>query len=102
MSKIMCKSVTSEMYFAFYPALLSHLPLRRAVSYPSFSSGRSLRTFPSFHFFTHYVGCNRRVTSSTLELRDYNSRYLHFLLLSRETAIDGQFSSCNITGIIRR
>src|SRR5699024_1805109 len=34
----------------FPPALLSHLRLRRAASYRGFSSGRSLRTFPTFYF----------------------------------------------------
>src|SRR5699024_10695031 len=58
MSKMMCKSVTTEMYFAFKPVLLSLLRLCRAESYRGFSSGRSLRTFPAFHFFTHYVGYN--------------------------------------------
>src|SRR5699024_2882213 len=65
-SKILCKYVTSEMYFAFFPALLSHLRLRRAASYRSFSSGRSLRTFSSFYYFTHYVGCNQSFYLSLL------------------------------------
>src|SRR5699024_5214860 len=62
MSKIMCKYVASEMYFSFLPALLSLLRLRRAESYRGFFSGRSLLTFPTFHFsFTHYNGCNRSI-----------------------------------------
>src|SRR5699024_3136818 len=77
-SKIMFKYVTSDIYFAFCPSvLICHfgivlLFLAGAVK-PSFGfavrslteaflSGRSLRTFPTFHFsFTHYDGCNRSI-----------------------------------------